>query len=354
MADKQKTDKRTEKKQPENPKKTPDKKLVQLSLHKVPDSIRNALVSDKTAPKKQKRVDSSDNDSPLGASPGVSGISVDLKSIHDSLSDISENMVKKSEMKVMITSILEKMKNDIKEEIITDVKKSLLQEIKEKTTLEIKTAVKEEFEQKIETKTNEYESHVKDISDGFNLDFETLREKFSNQARELRSMMDNLKYIQHTSENALTLANQNQQYSQKNNIKFLKWEEKQTENLRDDLCHILKSTINIDLAPADVIAIHRVPGGARDGPRPVIAKFRDTETKVKVIKNRSQDKLKKHFIMFDHLTPMNAKLMRDLKDDPRIHSAWHFNGKVFALDNDGKRHKFDILDNVSEKLKHRR
>lgn len=86
----------------------------------------------------------------------------------------------------------------------------------------------------------------------------------------------------------------------------------------------------------------------------MIAKFRDTETKVKVIKNRSQDKLKKHFIMFDHLTPMNAKLMRDLKDDPRIHSAWHFNGKVFALDNDGKRHKFDILDNVSEKLKHRR
>lgn len=71
MADKQKTDKRTEKKQPENPKKTPDKKLVQLSLHKVPDSIRNALVSDKTAPKKQKRVDSSDNDSPLGAVGGL-------------------------------------------------------------------------------------------------------------------------------------------------------------------------------------------------------------------------------------------------------------------------------------------
>lgn len=57
-------------------------------------------------------------------------------------------------------------------------------------------------------------------------------------------------------------------------------------------CLILKTTVNIDLAPADVIAIHRVPGGARKGQRTVIAKFRDTETKVKVIKNRSQDKLK--------------------------------------------------------------
>lgn len=46
--------------------------------------------------------------------------------------------------------------------------------------------------------------------------------------------------------------------------------------------------------------------------------------------------------MIDPLTPMNAKLICDLNDDPKIHSAWHFNGKVFALDNNGKRHKFDI------------
>lgn len=67
---------------------------------------------------------------------------------------------------------------------------------------------------------------------------------------------------------------------------------KADQNLRDDICHKLKTTVNIDLAPADVIAIHLVQGGAREGPRPVITKFRDTETKVKVIKKRSQDKLK--------------------------------------------------------------
>ena len=38
---------------------------------------------------------------------------------------------------------------------------------------------------------------------------------------------------------AYTLANQNQQYSQKNNIKFLGWKEKAQENLRDDLCTII-------------------------------------------------------------------------------------------------------------------
>lgn len=35
-----------------------------------------------------------------------------INSIHDRLSDIRENMVKKSEMKVMMTSILEVMKKD--------------------------------------------------------------------------------------------------------------------------------------------------------------------------------------------------------------------------------------------------
>lgn len=35
-----------------------------------------------------------------------------IKSFHDRLSDIRENMVKKSEMKVMMTSILEVMKKD--------------------------------------------------------------------------------------------------------------------------------------------------------------------------------------------------------------------------------------------------
>lgn len=66
----------------------PAKNLVQLSLQKVQGSIRNALVSDKTTPKKQKRTDSTDTDSPFKGLACVSRISIDLKYIEDSLSDI--------------------------------------------------------------------------------------------------------------------------------------------------------------------------------------------------------------------------------------------------------------------------
>lgn len=56
--------------------------------------------------------------------------------------------------------------------------------------------------------------------------------------------------------------------------------------------------------------------------------------------------------MFDYLILMNVKFMCDFKDDFRIYLVWYFNGKVFVFDNDGKRYKFDILDNVSEKFKY--
>lgn len=95
-------------------------------------------------------------------------------------------------------------------------------------------------------------------------------------------------------------------YCYHNNIKFTNWKESEHENLRSDLCRILKETVNIDLDASDVLAIHRVPGGNRGRPRPVIAKFRDTDTKIRVIKNRSKDEIKKRFVMHDHLTQMNA------------------------------------------------
>lgn len=39
--------------------------------------------------------------------------------------------------------------------------------------------------------------------------------------------------------------------------------------------------------------------------------------------------------MFDHLTPMNSKLICDLKEDPRKNSAWFLIVKCLFLINNG-------------------
>ena len=152
-----------------------------------------------------------------------------------------------------------------------------------------------------------------------------------------------MKKYQSTADTALSLANHNQQYSQKNNIKFIGWKENAKENLREDLCAILKAA-GVTTDPTDILAIHRIPAGSKDGKlTPVIAKFKDTDTNIRIIRNRSKEIVKKHFIIFDHITPMNAKLLRDLNGDQRIDSALYYNDKIFATDRQGIRQKIDIL-----------
>lgn len=55
--------------------------------------------------------------------------------------------------------------------------------------------------------------------------------------------------------------------------------------------------------------------------------------------------------MYDHITHQNAELLRQLNKDKRIQISWYHHGKIFALDKQGVRHKFDKLDSIDKKLK---
>lgn len=341
-----KIDKKNEKLPADRISKVADKRLVQqhlsLNLQSAPPSVKSSLVSDKR-PSKQQRTSSSDTE-PSTPTLGTD-MSNELKLIHASLTEIRESMVKNADIKDIVTKIVSEIKSEIKKEIVEEVKATLKQELTEGVTVQVKT----EFENKIDSKTKEFESHTKDIADGVNMDLTALREKFHDQLKELRTLKDSLKRYQAMTETALTLANNNQQYSQKNNIKFLGWKEQRQENLREDLCSIMREAAGVTIDPSDILEIHRIPG-AQGKTRPVIAKFRNLEVKVKIIKNRSKEEVKKRFLMFDHITQMNSELLRELKNDDRIQSAWYYNGKIFGLDQKGDRHKFDILDTVGRKF----
>ena len=135
------------------------------------------------------------------------------------------------------------IKQELKQDILTEVRQTLKSEVTDK--------LEESFDQKLDKKCKDFERQVKDSADGLNLELETIREKIVGQNRELRQMKEALKHCQTTSGEALQLANQNQQYSQKNNIKFWGWKEAKDEDLRSDLCDILKQKVNVDLDPKD-------------------------------------------------------------------------------------------------------
>ena len=54
------------------------------------------------------------------------------------------------------------------------------------------------------------------------------------------------------------------------NLNVLGWKEKGQENLRDDLCTIMKETIGVIIDPNDILELHRIPG-EQGKLRPVIA-----------------------------------------------------------------------------------
>ena len=101
----------------------------------------------------------------------------------------------------------------------------------------------------------------------------------------------------------------------------------------------------------DVVAIHRIPG--REGlERPILIKLKNTDAKAKVMRKRSD--LKKvtggKIRLVDDVTKPNADLITALLAREEIESAWYFNGFVYGQV-DGKRVKFDLLDDVDQKLK---
>ncbi|KAK3100442.1 hypothetical protein FSP39_020031 [Pinctada imbricata] len=76
------------------------------------------------------------------------------------------------------------------------------------------------------------------------------------------------------------MANFNEQYSRKNNVKILNWKEPEKtprrtdnanekakgENLLQELIKILKEKVKVSVEPQEILAIHRIPGKKRPPP----------------------------------------------------------------------------------------
>lgn len=95
------------------------------------------------------------------------------------------------------------------------------------------------------------------------------------------------------------------------------------ENLRhnhkEDLT-IMNQAAGVTIEPNDILEIHRIPG-EQGRIRPVIAKLRNSDSKIKIIKHRSKDGVKKHLTIYDHITHQNAELLRQLNKDKRLQNS---------------------------------
>ncbi|KAH3728138.1 hypothetical protein DPMN_054085 [Dreissena polymorpha] len=225
----------------------------------------------KPANKKQ-RADS--NNSTNASMDELSNINTQLENLTEGLSelreDISQSTLKREEIEDLInktvSTIMGKIEITMAKTIETEVTKQT-QTLNEKLTgLEFEN---QQLKQMISDLENNNIQAISELQIQINKNFETSRE-------------------------ALKMANYNEQYSRKNNVKIMNIREtsEESENmLIQTVSNILKTTAGVELKLEDIIAIHRIPS-KKGTTRPIFLKLKNNNAKSTIMKK---------------LTPMKAK-----------------------------------------------
>ena len=218
------------------------------------------------------------------------------------------------------------------------------------TKKDLESIVKKVFEEKtsvLQETINENARTLQELKvDRQNKTVEKLEEK-------VLELEEALKEYKHIARVAYTTANKNEQYSRKNSFKINGIKELKQENTKELAKKFLEKEIGVKVDDADIVAVHRIPGKAGES-KPILVKLKNNMAKSNVMRKRSTLKKNsngRHWLT-DDVTKLNALLIKRLKEHPDIDNAWYFNGSVYG-EKDGSRMKFDLFDEVGDKIRKR-
>ena len=161
---------------------------------------------------------------------------------------------------------------------------------------------------------------VQDLSKRFLNKIEMLEKKVQLQEHTINELRKDV-------DNAKAHSVFNEQYSRRENLKVLGMEESEGENVTEKLLTLFQNTLHVDIHPQEILLAHRLNGGHPH--RGIIVKFASRIAREKVIRNRKVLKGSKTVIL-DDLCRESQALLKTVKDDPRVASAWSWNGKIFG------------------------
>lgn len=221
--------------------------------------------------------------------------------------------------------------------LVTDIVKGVFVAFEEK--------IHEEMEKRVERLREECDNKIQAL--------ELENESLTNELKTVREANLKLKSEVNTNktiaQEALKAANFNEQYSRKNNIKIFNLRTTPKQDLRQDLVTLVEKDLNVKLDPSDISAIHRIPSknqNLRDNP--VIVRFSCAEAKVEIMKHKKNLKNNVHFT--EDVTKRNLELMRRIRESEGMESAWYFNTSVYGKTKSGLQMKFDLFDNVEQRI----
>lgn len=131
-----------------------------------------------------------------------------------------------------------------------------------------------------------------------------------------------------------------EQYGRRENVRIFGVEEEPGEDVFAKVVSVAEKA-GVSITKNDVSTCHRLPSGGT-GPKPLIAKFVRRETKHQLMKNKRNLKNTNIFVN-DDLTPLRAKVTRDLRNRDSVRSVITVNEKIILFLNNDEKLVFDNL-----------
>ena len=127
-----------------------------------------------------------------------------------------------------------------------------------------------------------------------------------------------------------------EQYSRRDSIKVIGIPKPPLEHKEDTDATIVElgKRIGVDIKAEDISVSHRIPGKSKA----IIAKFvrRHTKSEVMRAKSKLKDTEGPRVYIYEDLTPMRGKMLREIKKDTRVKTAFTREGRIHCVMRDGE------------------
>ena len=219
---------------------------------------------------------------------------------------------------------------------------------------------------------NAKQQELEDRVDSLAMDLDLVKENAAKDMHTMQNKVESLQQQCHSLETRLkktaTKANENEQYSRRNNLRFWGVKLNQGETPSDAIVRVVNERLNIKdhdgqrlpLTKHHIEMAHPLPApqSAKPGdPAPLIVRFYNRNVRDKIISARRNLKSSvpntKSMAISEDLTVENQKLLTKLNTCEVVNSAWTWGGKVFYTHkrNTKKRLPFAMFEDLPGPVK---